>query len=148
MPGFVASNFPSPWFRGSEASVWACWPAEQVPGSLHTPSMAPQSPHISQSWPQCKMRAPLRPVSGLVRSWDGFVGLCFGGHTWYRDLLQRLRLGPRRTGEPTRQGRAGTELNEAFLLPQATSSVGFTHIFPSPPKSGKSHQLALEGDRS
>lgn len=61
------------------------------------------------------------------------------------------------TEEPVKQGRARTELNVGPSLPQARSSVGreapsFTRLCPSPHtvtyESGKSHQLALEGDRS
>lgn len=84
------------------------------------------------------------------------MGLCFAGYAWYWDLLQTLGPG-HSTEEPVKQGRARTELNVGPSLPQAWSSVGceapsFTRICPSPHtvtyESGKSHQLALEGDRS
>lgn len=85
------------------------------------------------------------------------MGLCFAGCAWYRDLLQTPGLGPRHTGEPRRPGRATTELNVAtspdsgpeFCGPQ--SSWLYTHISVashSNYESGKSHPLALEGDRS
>lgn len=102
------------------------------------------------------------------------MDLRFAGYVKYRDLLQRLGLGPRHTGEPTRQGRVRAELNAAISLASdhefcglrssrlytahgCTQLMGvhrsrlYMHISVashSNYKSGKSYQLALEGDKS